>query len=258
MLKMNLIITAVIAISSGAAPAFSAESENEKPAEPEKAKVFVGGGAVISSKPYDGVDSKVYPVPMFGYEGDRLYLRGISGGYRLFKHGGWSFGPMVRPRFEGYEADDSDALRGMDDRDLTLDAGVNFEAMTKWGLFGAMFVTDLLGEHDGQECEASYTVLFPYAGFTFIPSVALRWRSENLVDYYYGVKRSEARAGRPAYSPSDTLDPVIRLAVRRKLTDHWGLLVGFQYEWLNDEISDSPIVDDDTAFSVLVGATYTF
>ncbi len=258
MLRTNLIIAAVLAISGAAVHVSGAESEGDTSAESEEAKVFVGGGAVISSKPYDGVDSKVYPIPMFGYEGERLYLRGISGGYRLFKHGGWSIGPMVRPRFEGYEADDSDALRGMDDRDLTLDGGVNLEARTKWGLFGAMFLTDVLGEHDGQEFEASYTVLFPYAGFTFIPSVALRWRSDDLVDYYYGVKRNEARAGRPAYTPSDTLDPVIRLAVRRELTDHWGLLLGFQYEWLSEEISDSPIVDDDTAFSVLVGATYTF
>ena len=257
MVRMSFALIAML-IGGATASGLASESESEAPAESGKAKVFVGAGAVISSKPYDGVDSKVYPVPMFGYEGERLYLRGISGGYRLFQRGGWSIGPMLRPRFEGYEADDSDALTGMDDRDLTLDGGVDLSLKTNWGMFGVQVMTDLLGEHDGQELEASYMALFPYAGFYFVPSVALRWRSDDLVDYYYGVRASEARAGRPAYSPGDAISPVARLAIRRKLSDHWGFLLAFQYEWLDDEISDSPIIEDDTMISLLLGATYTF
>ncbi len=254
----NGAIAAILAIAVVVGNVSASESESETPVKTEKAEIFVGAGAVISSKPYDGVDSKVYPVPIFGYEGERLYLRGISGGYRLFKRGGWSIGPMLRPRFEGYSSGDSSALAGMGSRNLTLDGGVDLSLRTKWGLFGVQFVTDLLGAHDGQELEASYTAMFPYAGFDFIPSVALRWHSDNLLDYYYGVTTSEARAGRPAYAPDDTISPAIRLAVRRELSSHWGLLLGFQYEWLDNEISDSPIVDDDTTLSLLLGATYTF
>ena len=256
MTRMNVVTTVVLVIAIVAAVSRAAQSEAQ--AEPEKAEIFVGAGAVISSKPYEGVRSKVYGVPMFGYEGERLYLRGISGGYRLLKHNGWSFGPMLRPRFEGYEASDSRALEGMDDRRGTLEAGLDLSWRADWGLLSTLFLTDLLGEHDGQELEVSYTLLFPYAGFQFIPSAGLRWRSGDLVDFYYGVKADEARADRPAYTPSATLSPVIRLAVRRKLTTHWGLLLGFQYEWLDDEIVDSPIVEDDTIVSLLFGAAYAF
>jgi len=244
----------VTAVVTAALPAAQSETQ----AEPEKSKFFVGAGAVISSKPYEGIRSKVYGVPILGYEGERLYLRGISGGYRLLMYKGWSVGPMLRPRFEGYEASDSPVLSGMDDRKRTLDGGVDLSWRTDWGLLSTVFLTDLLGEHDGQEVEISYTALFAYAGFDFVPSAGLRWRSGDVVDFYYGVRADEARPGRPAYTPEATLTPVVRLAVRRKLSRHWGLLLGFQYEWLDDEISDSPIVEDNTILSLLVGAAYAF
>jgi outer membrane scaffolding protein for murein synthesis (MipA/OmpV family) len=45
--------------------------------------VYLGGGMMVSSKPYEGADMRLYPVPLFGYEGKRLYMRGVVGGYRL-------------------------------------------------------------------------------------------------------------------------------------------------------------------------------
>lgn len=256
MAKSSGVVTTLILSVVFAAGAWA--TETELVAETDKPEVFVGAGAVISSKPYDGVDSRTYPVPLFGYEGKRLYLRGITGGYRLLKVKGWSIGPTVRPRFEGYEASDSSALSGMKNRNATVDAGVDMSWRTSWGLLSAVFVTDILGAHDGHELELSYTALFPYAGFDVIPGVALRWRSSNLTDYYYGVKASEARAGRPAYGPDDALTPLVRVAVRRKLSDRWGLLLAGQYESLDSEIRDSPIVDENHILSALFGFTYSF
>lgn len=226
--------------------------------EVEKARIYVGGGAVVSSKPYIGVDSKVYPIPVFGYEGDRLYLRGITGGYRLVKNERFSFGPILRPRFEGYEESDSPALAGMGNRRPTLDAGLEVSYRADWGLLSLAAVTDVLGEYDGQELEFAYTARFEWAGFTFVPSAALRWRSSDLVGYYYGVEPGEARPGRPAYNPNDALNPAIRLAVTRDLSKRWGTLVGVQYEWLDREIRSSPIVDDHASLSLLLSLAYSF
>lgn len=247
----GIIVSLVFAASLAAA-------ETEENIESERPEIFVGAGAVVRSKPFEGVDAKVYPVPLFGYEGKRLYLRGITGGYRLVQIKGWWIGPTVRPHFEGYQAGDSSALAGMKNRNATIDGGVELAKRTNWGLISAVFVTDLLGAHDGHELELSYTAMFSHAGFTFIPGVALQWKSSNLVDYYYGVKDSEVRTGRPAYSPDDAITPLARLAVRRKISQRWGLLLATQYEWLHSEISDSPIVDDNGIVSVLLGATYSF
>ena len=232
--------------------------ETEQETESERPQIFVGAGAVVRSEPYDGVDAKIYPIPLFGYEGKRLYLRGITVGYRLIQIKGWSIGPTVRPRFDGYEASDSSALRGMKDRNRTIDGGIELAWRTNWGLISTVFVTDLLGAHDGHEMELSYTARFPYAGFNIIPSVGLVWRSRNLVDYYYGVRPSEVGPGRLTYAPGEAVSPLARLAVRRKMSERWGLLLETQYEWLGNVISVSPIVESDSILSVLLGLTYSF
>lgn len=220
--------------------------------------MYLGGGALVSTKPYAGVDPRIYPVPLFAYEGKRLYLRGVVGGYRLLMDNGWSIGPVVQPRFDGYEQDDSSALNGMEERDWSVDAGVGVSWLTKVGLFGLSGVTDILGKHRGQEVELTYTALFQYGGFDFVPSAGMRWKSGNLVDYYYGVRPNESRPDRPAYDGDAALDPFLRVAVRRKLSERWSLLAAAQYEWLDGEITDSPIVDADYEASFIVGMLYSW
>lgn len=255
-MKIEAIMAAALICGATAIKGWADEA---KPLEkPSKREVFVGAGAVISSKPYKGVDPKIYPVPMFGYEGERLYLRGVGGGYRLFRKGGWSLGPVLQPRFDGYESDDSSDLAGMEDRDWTVDGGVGLSWLTDYGLIGLSWVTDLFGKHDGQEVELSYTALFSKGGFDFIPSVGLRYKTDNLVDYYYGVKSDEARAGRPSYEADAATDPFVRVAVRRKLVGKWSLLGAVQYEWFDSEIKDSPIVDQSQDVSFVAGVLYSW
>lgn len=255
-MKIEVVMVAWLICATSAVTGWTDEAEPSE--EPSKRKVFVGAGAIVSSKPYRGVDPKIYPVPMFGYEGERFYLRGVGGGYRLLHKGRWSFGPVLQPRFDGYEEDDSRDLAGMDDRDLTLDGGVAMTWRTNRGLLGVSWVTDLLGKHDGQELEFSYTAVLSHGGFDFIPSVGLRYKTDKLVDYYYGVKSDEVRAGRPAYEADEAMDPFVRLAVRRKLVGKWSLLGAVQCEWFDSEIKDSPIVDQSQDLSFVAGVLYSW
>lgn len=240
-----------------AASCFGAETDVET--EPKvRNELYVGVGAVVSSKPYVGMGSKVYPVPVFGYESERLYLRGITGGYRLVKQKRWSVSAVLRPRLEGYDESDSDALDGMHDRRPTLNAGFDVSWRADWGLLSLTLISDILGEYDGQELEFTYHASFKWAGFDFFPSAGLRWKSSDLVGYYYGVESDEVRPGRPAYNPDDAISPFLRLGVTRKLSERWGTLVAIQYAWLDSEARDSPIVEDSGSVSLLVGLAYSF
>ena len=46
--------------------------------------------------------------------------------------------------------------------------------------------------------------------------------------------------------------------MRHKLSSRWSLLGVVQYEWLDDEITDSPVVDEGYEASFLLGALYTW
>ena len=234
-----------------------AAGQTERAADPAKPEIFVGAGALIASEPYRGMAARVYPIPLFGYEGQRLYIRGISGGYRLIQGEGWSLGPVFHPRFEGYRSEDSSALAGMEDRRITLDTGVGFSWRTSLGLLSTSWVTDVLGRHKGYETEFVYTLLFPCSGFDVIPSLGIRCKSGQLTNYYYGVQPDEALPGRSAYKAGSAVDPFIRLAMKRGLTDKLSVLGAVQYEWFDKEIRDSPIVDRAYSISFLLGILYT-
>ncbi len=220
--------------------------------------LHLGGGGFIQTEPYAGVHARVYPAPVVAYEGERLYVRSAIVGYRLISENGLMIGPQVQPRIEGYSADDSRFLNGMEDRRWSVDGGVNVEAVTPVGLLGVSVVGDLLGRYRGQEVEFRYLVMFPMLGFHVIPSGGVRWKSEELVDYYYGVKPREARPDRPAYEGEQAFDPFLRLVVRHKLTKHWSLFTDAQCEWLAGEIANSPIVSKDYQVGVTVGALYAW
>jgi outer membrane protein len=164
----------------------------------------------------------------------------------------------VEPRVQGYSADDSRFLRGMHSRHWSIDGGVNIEAITRIGVLGMTIASDLLGRNRGQEVEFRYLIMLPAFGFHFIPSGGVRWKSANLVDYYYGVKPDEARPGRPAFEGEQAFDPFLRLVVRRKLTKHWSLFSDARFEWLASEITDSPIVDKNYEMSVTAGVLYAW
>jgi outer membrane protein len=146
----------------------------------------------------------------------------------------------------------------MQDRNWSVDGGVNIEAITPVGLLGVSAITDLLGRHRGQEVEWRYLIMFPVLGFQLIPSGGVRWKSDNLVDYYYGVRPNEARPDRPAYEGEQAFDPFLRLVIRHKLTKHWSLFSDTQYEWLAGEITDSPIVSKDHQASFTAGVLYAW
>ncbi len=119
--------------------------------------------------------------------------RGVSD-HLVQRSDDWAHGAAA---FEGYSGSDSPFLNGMQSRDWSVDGGVNIEAATPVGLLGLSIVTDLLGRYRGQEVEFRYLIMFPLLGFNWIPSGGVRWKSDNLVDYYYGVRPDEARPDRP-------------------------------------------------------------
>jgi outer membrane protein len=224
----------------------------------EVTTLHVGGGAFVQTSPYAGVDARVYPAPVVAYEGKRLYVRSAIVGYRLISENGLMIGPLVQPHVEGFKEDDSPFLTGMRDRNWSVDGGVNIETVTPVGLLGVSIVSDLLGRNRGQEVEFRYLILLPVLGFHLIPSGGVKWKSDNLVDYYYGVKPNEARPDRPAYEGEQAFDPFLRLVIRRKLTKHWSLFSDTRYEWLASEITNSPIVSKDHQFSITAGVLYAW
>lgn len=255
----TLLLAAAVLLT---AQTFAAQPQRQAPPTPDS--VFrLGPGAIYIQDPYKGVDADVYPIPMFIYRGERLTVFGPRATWSLFgEKDRWGVEALVRLRLEGYEDDDSRALTGMDDRDGTLELGLQYIHDFDFAVFSADFSHDVLGEHDGYEFRVLLSKGFNNAldveGLRLTPRVGFNWRSGDLNDYYYGVRPGEALPGRPAYTADSSAGPLTALQVDYPLNDKWNLFGLVSIEWLANDITDSPIVDQDYITSALIGALYEF
>lgn len=218
----------------------------------------IGGMVIQRDAPYRDFDEGLWAVPMLRFEGERAYVRGLRGGVRLVQQDGFEFGPVLQLRFDGYDADESDFLEGMEDRDFSIDAGLAAGyRVEKVGQFEASWVTDVLDRSDGSEFELGYTALFRAGGFTFVPNLSVKFQDEDVVDYYYGVRPDEATAARPAYRGDSAVVPELSVTAMRELSPQWTLYARIGHAWLPSEITDSPIVDDDNRTVLGIGVGWS-
>lgn len=143
-------------------------------------------------------------------------------------------------------------------RSFAVDGGLEIIYADVWGDLQLQVLSDLSLTHKGVEIWASYAYSWHYGNWRLTPSFGLNWKSSNLLDYYYGVRDSEARENRPAYKASSGFNHFARLSVSYTINDHWGLVGVAEYETLSRSIRNSPIVNKDSVETLFVGIMYRF
>lgn len=208
--------------------------------------------------PIQGVNEEAGLWPFVSYQSERLSIDFQQITYQVVQTDGFEARLLGQLRMQGYEAGDSRALVGMRDRDLSFDLGAGATVDTQWGLFDVQLVTDVSGRHKGQEISLTYAVPIVHQSWLFMPSIGLVCQSQNLVDYYYGVRQAEARPNRPAYSGATAINSFVELAVNYELDASWSMFGGVNYTRLDQEIRSSPIVTRNAEMGAYMGVQYNF
>lgn len=217
----------------------------------------LGLGAMIVESPYKGVDDDVYPVPVLVFESKQFFVDSTVFGYYFNDNSNpvrWAV--IGSLRFQGYEADDSSDLNGMEDRDWAFDAGLRLSWKNELFDMNLEGVTDLSGTHQGQELRMVVSKEL-FGGF-LTPKAGVKWQSEDLVGYYYGVNSNEVRAGRSQYSPDADIGYMAGLTIGIPLGEELVLIGDIECSFLGDEVQDSPIVGEDVIMRYVIGVVYRF
>lgn len=220
----------------------------------------LGLGAVISTQPYEGLDEfRVIPIPAISYRGPRLRVEGPFAEYAFV------IAPPVRLsltaayRFDGYDPDDSNALTGMDEREDTVEAGLRLNYRAPGGLrLDLRGSHDLLGRNQGGTVALAVGRPIRWETVTLEPFIRADWLSSEFADYYFGVDHSEAAPGRPRTRIGSAVQPRVGVNVSWFFGERWLALARTSVEIFDDDVRDSPIVDDDIRLRLILAASYTF
>ena len=233
----------------------------EEAMQTEEARLSVGMGLGVTEKPYRGMDTSYYPIPLINYTKGNFYFRGTQAGLDIYREGPFEVSLIGQGRMEGYEPGDSDSLNGMDDREMSVDGGIRGSLRTGFGKIELMWVHDVLSEHLGNELSLSYSKTFRNVlsdSLAVTPKVGMSLRDNHLNNYYYGVEADEAIAGRGEYKTGGGYNYFSGVNMRYRIDEKWSLIGAVSYTVLSDEIRSSPIVDQDYIVSGLIGAMYSF
>jgi outer membrane scaffolding protein for murein synthesis (MipA/OmpV family) len=218
----------------------------------------LGGAIRLSSSPYHGGAGYPDLVPLYLFEGRWFYSHGTEMGVHGYRNKRVKFNVFARYRFLSLDPEDDESLEGLKPREQTTEAGLSFEVKGRWGQVKAAWMADVLDRHNGQQAELSYRRRFDRGRWMLSPYVSLVWQDESMSDYYYGVSANEARPDRPEYHLGNTFSLDYGLntsyAFTRQILGFAN--VGFR-NW-DQEILDSPLVDEGITPTLFLGASYMF
>ena len=216
-------------------------------------------GVASLAQPYGGDDNRIIPIPLVNYLGRSLTIAGPRIEYEVGRRDWIRFSVLGRYRFAGYDAKDSPRLTGMEDRDDTLEVGfaLRHDLFDTQVTLRAQLTADVLDKHGGAELELALNRTFRTGRWALSPSLGTNIQSSDLAGYYFGVEPSEATAARSAYDPGSAVNPYVGLTATYQASANWLLIANVNVELLDDEITDSPIVEDDVLGRLFLGLVYS-
>lgn len=211
---------------------------------------------------YEGVENSTVLYPLLSSYGHAtttdgmLFVRDGMAGLRSFTGSGWQLGGVVKVQADGYGPDTSETLAGMSRRGWSL-AGGGYAGRRLGPVHADLFaVTDLLGESGGSELNLKLAWPLTWPSVQIVPQVEALYQDDDYIDHYFGVRPSEATPQRPAYAPVGATTWSVGADAVWRIGERWFLKGGLSYQFLPDEIADSPVVDIDRAWSATIGLAY--
>jgi MipA family protein len=236
--------------------AWAAENEGEE--EQAGSQWGLGLGARVMQQAYRDIDAQNIVIPLIIYNGKWISFNGGTLSLKLPDAGPVSFALVADLSRDGYEASDSIALTGMAEREDNLWLGGLVAWENRIANLSASWTSDVSGFSEGQKFSLSATRNFEYGRFEFMPRLTTEWLDDKYVNYYYGVKTSEATTNRSFYAPESTVNIQAGFRTTFNVAPRKSLFLDLSVDSLGAEIKDSPIVDDSTVSRIALGYVHRF
>ena len=224
----------------------------------EKFEWGLGIGGIAGGEEYTDVSAEVNILPVVYIKTENFMLLGPRFGYEFASLGGLEITATGQFRLDGFEADDGDIFEGMEDRSEAFEGGLELEYKTDYGDFSFGVTTDLSNTHKGNEMSVSYSIPFILSHGVISPYISAEALSDDLVDYYYGVRTDEATTSRPVYIGESTMNINFGIQSQWKLGKHHQFIGHLEWTSFGDEIKDSSLVDASSSVDFIFGYVYVF
>jgi len=219
----------------------------------------LGLAARFETSPYRGGGTRHDLVPIYVYEGKRVFLEAYRFGLKLQDSAESRLELFLGYRFEGSPYDHVPAsLAGMANRGTGVDLGLGYQYRQPWGTLFGEVLHDVAGGSNGTEARVGYRYDLRLGNLRLQPHISFAARDANMNNYYYGVRAAEATATRPEYAPGSGVNAELGMSAVYRVSERWRLLAGLSARRWASGVRASPIVEDRTQLAGQLGLAYDF
>jgi outer membrane protein len=232
--------------------------------------ISVSFGAGTRTNPVAGrSDIPLFVIPQVSYYGKRFFLESLEPGVTLYESDAHTFNLIASPGFDRVFFSRHDPQNvivplvavapsfGPTVAEETFPVGrrhTTYLAGPEWlvrhrnfiGQVSALY--EVTGRHHGYEVRAAASAPLIQTKQSLVLNTGLTWKSAATVDYFYGVQ--------DLYRPAGALSPFVKLNYALPLSERWTFMAFVHYEYLDDEIGDSPIVSDREVITAFAGFSF--
>lgn len=246
-----------------------AEKQPQRPAQTGKPQgLSVGLGAVGSSGIYIGEKTEIIPVPVIAYESERFFVRGLSAGAALYGDRVFSVNAIANVNMMNLDvgelstrqlAEKGISKAQLEDRDRSVDLGVEASMRKPYGIISAQALHDVGGASEGTELRLNYQYFWQIdPRLSLIPNVGVEWLSDKRANYYYGILNSEVARGVDAYRPDQVFIPHVSLGANYVINEKVNVFGVAMQKFLPNKVQDGPLVDQSSQTNFYMAVNYKF
>jgi outer membrane protein len=222
-----------------------------------------GAGMVWIRSPYKGHDDYYIPFPSLQLETKYFFIKELKLGFYLYRDDAEEHELTlgITPGFTVFDPDKTSdfKLSFLDKRKMAADVYLQYIRRFRYGTVGAKLYMDVLGNADGFGADVFYKLPVFINEFTITPGIGLSYLSGDRTDYYYGISTAEAvRSGLPYYHADFSISPYVSLEASYLTENGWNIFANAQYTFLSNEITDSPMIQDEHGLILSIGAMVNF
>jgi len=254
-------------------------------------KISLAVGAGVYTNPLHGGDNiPLIVIPQVSYYGEKVFFENNTLGYSFFESERFIVSLISQLNHEkayftswhpqnilietaggtlelssGDSDSDSDSvvsIKDVSNRRWAIDAGFQLNWFINQATdIQARILHDVNSVYNGLNGQIELTRTLrteqlPNTAMSF--SIGTNINSKNLVDYYYGISKTTDPNIEYSYQGKASISPYFRLVLTHQLSERWRVKLNIKRLFLDDAMTDSPLVKDDYINTIFAGVSYDF
>jgi len=213
----------------------------------------IAAGFRIAKIPYPAQEEQVTDfIPLMFYDGDLLFIRGLTGGIKLYNKDQWQFSLIARYRYFDIPAEFQNLIRGN---------SLDFGGQAKYRLTDKLETNlEIMSDNDSRlysALDARYK--WESGSWELLPYATLRYKSADFNNHYYGLD-GFPKPSNPANSINNKIgsgfDLTLGSEVRYHVISNLYLLGRAQLTTLDSDTRSSATIKNGTHGEVYIGFAF--